>query len=153
MKNEDIEVLAEVFCSVLERESFMFGYAVDKDEASPCSSMQRADLTFNGSVVSGIVSIILPEPLTLELAANILGAEPEEDFVKEQAHDALGELLNVLCGQFLTTVKGEDPIFNLGVPQVNGIDNDQWQDLLKLDCTTLLMVEDEHNVLLKLQIT
>jgi len=152
MKSEDINVLVEVFCSVLERESFMFGYAIDKEEGTPADCMQLAKLTFSGEEVSGAISIILPEDLALEVAANILGAESDEDFVKEQAHDALGELLNVLCGQFLTTVEGEVPVFDLGVPVVNEIGGSEWKEMLQFDNTALLMVEDEFSVLLQLKI-
>ena len=152
MKSKDINILAEVFCSVIERESFMFGYAIDKNTATPSDSMQKASLTFTGEKVSGSISLVLPESLSLELAANMLGAEPEEEFVQEQSKDALGELLNVLCGQFLTTVEGEIPIFDLTVPVVTSIDNSEWENLLKHELVSLLMVEDEHNVLLSLNI-
>lgn len=152
MKSEDINVLVEVFCSVLERESYMFGYAIDKRDESPADELQQATLTFTGEGVSGAIALVLPETLTLEVAANILGAESDEDFVKEQAHDALGELLNVLCGQFLTTVEGELPVFDLSVPAVAAIDSSEWRNMMQLDNTALLMVEDEFNVLLQLKI-
>lgn len=152
MKNDDIEVLAGVFCSVLERESFMFGDVIDKDEGVTFGTMHKAVLTFTGDLVSGEIALVLPEQLSLELAANMLGAETDENFVKEQANDALGELLNVLCGQFLTTVEGEIPIFDLSVPIVTIINDSDWNDLLKSDHSILLMVEDEYNVLISLKV-
>lgn len=152
MKSRDIEILAEVFSSVLERESFMFAAPMDKSEVVSSSEMFEADISFSGENVAGNLSLVLPKPLTLELAGNMLGAEPEEEFVQEQASDALGELLNVLCGQFLTTVEGEVPIFDLGVPVVTPLTNDQWQELLRQEFTSVLMVEDEYNVLLKLKL-
>jgi hypothetical protein len=64
------------------------------------------------------ISITFPEELCLEIAANALGAEPEDDFVKEQAGDAVGEIVNILCGRFLTEVEGTEPVFNLSVPDL-----------------------------------
>lgn len=152
MKSNDINVLESVFLSVLEREAFMFGSIITKDDSIPGDNMQKADLSFKGTDAKGTVSITLPESLSLELAANILGADPDEEFVKKQSHDALGELLNVLCGQFLTTVEGGTPVFDLSVPKVYSIDDEQWKKLITSGNTLVLMVDDQYPVLLELVI-
>ena len=50
------------------------------------------------------------------LAANMLGlAEPLTDAVQA---DALGEIVNVICGNLLPGIAGPEPIFDISAPQI-----------------------------------
>ncbi len=78
---------------------------------------------------SGEMGIAVPSEAGGVLASNILGLEEGEEAAAEKAVDALKELLNIVCGQFLTTVFGEGPVFNLSVPEVRELDRGEWEKL------------------------
>jgi CheY-like chemotaxis protein len=46
----------------------------------------------------------------------------EDDLVRERALDSLKEMLNVTCGQLLTSFAGEGPVFDLSIPTVAELD-------------------------------
>lgn len=52
------------------------------------------------------------------IAANMLGEE--EIPSQSQQRDALGEIVNVVCGNMLPGIAGPAEVFHVGVPQVNG---------------------------------
>lgn len=54
----------------------------------------------------------------VELAANLLGIEPEEGEAMVAAEDALREFMNVLCGQVVTAWHGTEAVYNLSIPKV-----------------------------------
>jgi chemotaxis protein CheY-P-specific phosphatase CheC len=66
---------------------------------------------FSGTLMVKICGGLLPT-----IAANMLGEEdaPSED----QQHDALGEIVNVICGNMLPGIAGKSEIFRVSAPQV-----------------------------------
>ena len=54
----------------------------------------------------------------IELAANMLGLEPVDEAAERAALDALGELLNVICGVLIEAWQGPDSTLRMGVPEV-----------------------------------
>ena len=113
--SEYTEQLEEVFISVLEKLAFMFAEAVPKDEMPTrggCSAPNRN--SFSGHA-SGQISMMVRRDICDELVSNILGVDPGEDGGAD-SEDALGELLNVVCGQLLTTIAGNEPVFDLSPP-------------------------------------
>jgi len=60
--------------------------------------------------------------ITAEIAANILGLEPEEVDSEEMKMDALGEMLNVVCGHVIMCLVGTDANFVLNSPEEMPVD-------------------------------
>ena len=52
------------------------------------------------------------------VSANMLGTDEDSDDASEASIDALKEALNIFCGNLLTEMAGEEPVFDLGTPQV-----------------------------------
>lgn len=130
------QVVAEVVCNVLEQMAFMFGDPMELDEISEADGEGvLARMQFKGPF-TGSMTLAAPEELCPMLAENMLGVEPDDDRAQEKAHDALKELLNVCCGNVLTSLAGEEPVFDLTVPEVRSLDAGEWQAI----------VEDERNV-------
>lgn len=152
MKIEDIEILRKVFMNVLEQTAFMFAFPADKSEISGTERTKylQAYITFSGHQ-TGLISITMPEDICTEIAANILGMEPEDEQVKEQGEDAILEMLNILCGQFLTAVEGEKPVFDLSVPMMSRLSYEDWT-ILKTQQNTAVTLIDRDPVLLHLAI-
>ena len=73
-------------------------------------------MTYSGGM-TGSISLIVPDDVCPEIAANVLGKDPDDAIVAAQSADALKEVLNVLCGNILTAVAGESPVFDLSVPE------------------------------------
>jgi CheY-specific phosphatase CheX len=77
----------------------------------------HAHITFSGHG-SGELGMLMEPGLAAQLASRVLGVDGSEPLIQEMVLDAVKELLNVICGQFLTFRFGEEPVFSLGVPRV-----------------------------------
>ena len=142
MQNEYAVILSEVFCNILMNYAFMFGDECAKDEfPANGDNYMHATVSFSGDR-SGSLGISTSPDLCVQLAANILGLDPDDGDSIEDASDALKELLNIACGQFLTATFGDVPIFELSPPSVSEIDETEWKTLLENEETIGIMVDD-----------
>lgn len=149
MPNEHAETIRNVFCDVLEKMAFMFGELAEEDEMPPSvESAVEASMTFSGPFKGGL-ALAVPAKMCPELAANILGIDPDEEGAVEKAHDALKEVLNVICGNVLTEMAGVDPVFDLSVPEINELDAAAWK-ALQNDAATVAFLVDDYPTLLRL---
>jgi CheY-specific phosphatase CheX len=81
----------------------------------------------------------------------MLGVGPEDERVMDRARDALKEVLNVTCGGILTHIAGDQPVFDLTVPEVDEVDGEAWRTLAG-DAGTAAFMVDDYPALLKLQL-
>ncbi len=147
MQSEYDTILSEVFCDVLINYGFMFGDPAPKDELlTSDTDYLRTTVSFAGHR-TGVIGISTPADLGAQLAANVLGLEPDDDDSIESALDAVKELVNIVCGQFLTSAFGDEPIFDLLPPVSLEIDKAEWDKLLESEETMGFMVEDEPAIL------
>ncbi len=77
-----------------------------------------------------------------EIAANVLGLEPDDEFVRERPGDSLKELLNVTCGNLLPALAGEEPVFDLTVPELRVITETEWESILNAPEAQQFIVDD-----------
>ncbi len=68
---------------------------------------------FSGNLIMVVSGQILPE-----LTGNMLGVDDNAETTLEQRHDALKELINVICGNLLPTIAGKHSIFNVNAPVI-----------------------------------
>jgi CheY-specific phosphatase CheX len=87
----------------------------------------RGGIEFTGPV-QGSLNIECSEVFSQKLAANLLGTEQENMETQASSWDALAELLNVVCGNLVTSLYDSDRPFNLSSPQINVIDTEQPDD-------------------------
>jgi CheY-specific phosphatase CheX len=148
MKTEQRELLNEVFCDVFEKLAFMFGEPTPKDDMPrEASEFVEVKMGFTGPS-HGSLEMVVPIEMCEEIAANVLGMDPEDDLVRERALDALKEMLNVTCGHILTSTAGEEPVFDLTVPVVREVDGAAWAAFLD-DPETLSFIVDDSPAALK----
>jgi len=99
----------------LQRLAFIFSFPEEGDETSPEAAVAasvRFSGPFSGKIVMKISNDVLPE-----MAANMLGLDDDEgEPPLEQQYDALKEALNVVCGNFLPAVAGEEAVFDIQPP-------------------------------------
>jgi len=137
------DILAEVAIAVLEKQAFMFGERSPKDELiTEAETFCHASMEFSGPVC-GTVGIEAPVEVCAELAANILGVEMDESLSPEDAGDALQELLNVICGQSLTALYGDEPVFDLSIPRLEEVGCVDWEMEMAVTDTIGLLVDEE----------
>jgi len=104
--------------------------SVLKDMAATCAEMAEsgdvprfdrplvhAHIAFDGHR-SGELGLLMDPEFAAEIASRMLGMDCGESLLQETVLDAVKELLNVVCGQFLTLRFGDEQSFSLGVPQV-----------------------------------
>lgn len=147
MTEIDQESVTRIFMDVLEKMAFMFGEPADlEDLEDPDEPVFEASMRFDGES-SGEIRLFVPGSLCTELAANVLGIDNEDEKALRIGQDALKELLNTLCGQILTAMVGEVPVFDLSVPEISEVDHVAWSDSQTEEGVYLFDVE-EHPVLL-----
>jgi len=145
-------LLSRVFTEVLEQMAFMFADAVDAEVPPPAPETPLlAHMTFRGAM-TGRLALAVSVDMCPEVAANLLGTEPEEAVDPKISRDALKELLNVTCGHVLTALAGDEPVFDLTVPQVEELSEVAWTAMATTPDTAALLVDD-YPVLLSIQIT
>jgi two-component system chemotaxis response regulator CheY len=140
-ENGDHEkLLHEIFETVLERFAFMYGEPVKRGELpEPGTDLLIARMTFSGGQ-EGAMAIAAPRELCSEMAANVLGGDPE-DFPLERAADALGEVLNMACGHVASALTAEEGA-SLAPPVVQRFDLRDWRALASAAHTAGFVVED-----------
>lgn len=142
-KNE--ELVRKVFCNVLESLAFLFPRPVAPGELPPApAEALRADINFTGEK-HGSFSLAAPMEMCAEAAGNMMGGEGGDP---EQAADALREMLNVFCGQYLTASAGPGPVFDLSVPRTTPMDQAEWLSFQN-DPKTICFEVDEWPALLQ----
>jgi len=92
--------------------------AIEIPEPPPAVDVETIGwLDFSGPR-QGRITVRCGNALASALAANLLGVSPDDAEAGAKAGDALGEVLNVLCGNLVTRVFGSQQTVHLSVPTV-----------------------------------
>lgn len=143
--------ISEVFLDVVEQLAFMFGDPCDGEEM-PCDRgpWARASIRFE-SEVSGVISLAVPQELCPEIAANIIGVDPEDVQDPAVAHDSLKEMLNVVCGHVVPVLQPEGADFVLAIPELETLTAEECGGVPETDTVTCFNL-DGSPVLLALRV-
>jgi CheY-specific phosphatase CheX len=108
--------LTAVFSEVLANMAFLF---TEPPADPPLEEVGRLEcsIAYRGPT-RGRLSLRCTPQFALTLAANLLDIDPESPEAALQGQDALKELLNVLCGQLVTTLYGQEDAFELTIPVI-----------------------------------
>ena len=107
--------LLQAASSTFEQLGFLLADAELSDEQQEADKLEAScRVRFRGPV-SGALEIEVFGPVLGELAANMMGRDtpPSPDVALE----ALGEVANVICGNFLPTMSGTKAVFDLSAPE------------------------------------
>jgi len=147
MSSKASDAIASVFPRVLEEQTFLFADPSDLNfAASPPREAVCVSITFSGAN-AGKLEMGISATLGREIARNLLEIEPGEEPPDSAAQDALRELLNVTCGNILTEMAGDKPVFNLSLPQIEPIDAKAWKKLISDPGASIFEVENQPVVL------
>lgn len=152
MSNDHKDLLADVFCDMLEKLAFMFAEVVEENDLdTPPSPSLRATIAFQGPT-SGELIVTMPEESCVEIAQNMLGEDVDDESRLSKATDALSELVNVVCGHLVTGIAGDEPVFELSTPVIEHLDNFDWKESRNAGNSVALLIDDEAPASVKLLI-
>ncbi|MCD6306866.1 MAG: chemotaxis protein CheX [Deltaproteobacteria bacterium] len=108
------QVISQVGIETFEKLAFMFAFPKE-ETGQPVENRVSAGVVFRGPF-SGRVIMHVSDTILPELAANMLGLEDEGAVTLDQQYDALKETLNIVCGNLLPAIAGEEPVFHVEMP-------------------------------------
>ena len=149
MDNEEVKnLLCGITVSVLESAAFLF---VDEEKMDPSGineiSFKVARILFSG-FKEGRVFLWMTEETADEAARNMLGLDDDYEVNEKQRDDVLMETLNMITGNLLTTMFGENVIFKLSIPEI--INNEDIPE--PLPETTVFLSIDEAPLLVSIEL-
>jgi CheY-specific phosphatase CheX len=102
---------------VFEEAAFAFVDATDgAPSEAPDAPQLVSSIDFEGPF-SGVIAIAASEQTARAFAANMLGLDEAGPETEGRSADALGEILNMICGNLLPAVAGKSPEFNISTPK------------------------------------
>jgi CheY-specific phosphatase CheX len=133
MQTSTQDKISKTFLDVVEQLTFMFGEPLPKSELDVDGvQFMMAAMKFEGDV-HGELSVAVPEEITAEITANILGLDPEDIDSEEMKNDALAEMLNVVCGHVIMALAGTDANFKLFAPVTRQVAEEEFDKLMLAD--------------------
>ena len=116
MNNLAPETISEVIVRALERTAFVLADTVYAEDVSDDFQPQwYSRIGFTG-IAEGTILLSANEEFVRELAASMLGVEPDEVELASQGRDALNELANIIGGSIIIELGGRDHEYQYGLP-------------------------------------
>ena len=113
----DIDVLQEKVDNVLATMCFIVADPLPVEGVDEClQSCASAWLEFRRVDSAGCVRLTASPGFLEEAASGLLGLDPDEGIAESDGVDTLLELANVVGGEVLTLLGGEDVEFDVGIP-------------------------------------
>ncbi len=121
MSNDYNETLNRVAEETFESLAFMISMPEDEMIEAEDGPKARVRVSFAGPV-RGDVLLAVSADMLPELAVNMLGTDMDEPAPPPaQQADALGEVLNVICGNLLPAIAGSEAVFDVAAPVFLGV--------------------------------
>jgi len=151
MRDDCREIVATTAIDVLENSAMLFADQLDVDELeTPDKPVVKISVEFRGASC-GTLHMITTVEAALEVAANALGVDQDDEEAVLAAADAIGELGNVLLGQLLSALAGQHAIFDLGAPHVQqDVGEGEWLAFAAHN-DAIAMLADEYPLMVRLQ--
>jgi CheY-specific phosphatase CheX len=117
MNAANSEILTGVVADTLEKLAFLFAVPLEGPVPEDTRELATVRVRFSGPLCGGM-QLSLSRPVLAELAGNMLGADDGSALSADEQHDALRELINVICGNLLPLIGGSSAEFNIQPPAV-----------------------------------
>jgi len=140
MNQTDRTLIKKVLTDVAKEFAFMFAddWSEQQDVMPPYIN---AEMSFSGPY-TGKAIMVTAEELCKEMMSNVLGIDEEEIDIEVEPKDALCEFLNIFCGNFLTSLAGTEPVFELQPPSADEINEEQWEKIKQDESFVKLSLDD-----------
>jgi CheY-specific phosphatase CheX len=111
------DILTGVVVDTLEKLAFLFAVPLEGPAPDDTKEVATVQARFSGPFCGGM-QLSLSRPVLAELAGNMLGADDGSALSADEQHDALRELINVICGNLLPLIVGNSAEFHIHPPAV-----------------------------------
>lgn len=113
------EILRRVAEEVMEKLAFLLSFSEEDEEQLPdAEDLTLVSISFSG-FMQGVLVMAVSNGMLPKLAGNMLGLdEDEEETTAEQQHDALKELVNVICGNLLPAIGEKQHVCHIDTPMI-----------------------------------
>jgi len=147
------EAIEDVVPTIFEQMAFMFMDPAARDDLpSDPGGVLRVDISFTGDA-SGCLTLVTCRRMCDELAENLDASEHETEGGEQTEAEAelaslagplaIMELTNVACGQLLTAVAGNEPVFDLSPPKLSEqVGRQDWTRWLNDEEAVRFMADD-----------
>ena len=108
-------ILTDVVVGTLEKLAFMFAVPLAGPAPEDTREFATVRVRFSGPLCGGM-QLSLSRSVLAELAGNMLGVDDGSALPADEQHDALRELINVICGNLLPMIGGGTAEFNIQTP-------------------------------------
>lgn len=108
------ELVEETARRTLEEAAFVFADSADPEAGAPLADVAVA-IDFAGPTRGRIV-LASTKDLAVEVAANMLGGDPDDPEAAAAASAALAEILNIFAGTLVRELFGPSAVCHLGIP-------------------------------------
>jgi CheY-specific phosphatase CheX len=142
MEQQIKNILTVVANETLEKLAFLFAFPDDerRNDGPPPAVTGRVDFNgfFSGSLIMRVSNSVVPE-----IAVNMLGLDDDSEISVDAQHDAFKEIINVICGNLLPAIAGNQVEFSIRPPVI--LAEGRTPIELKADnrmCVVRLMLED-----------
>jgi len=109
-------ILSTVTNDTLERLAFLFAFPDDSRSREDPGPTVTGSVEFSG-FFSGWLVVRVSSSIIPELAGNMLGMADDDEITLEAQQDAFKELANVICGNVLPAIAGDQVEFSIGAPK------------------------------------
>jgi CheY-specific phosphatase CheX len=141
--------LRKIFSDILSDMAFIFVSEPDSEVIAPGYTLQ-ARIRYQGTH-RGMLQLRCDGRFAAILAGNLLGVDSADAAAEQQRLDALKELMNVVCGNLVTTLYGTEALFELTIPEITPLlPGDRPESLQGAEAHTFLaenyLIELAHRV-------
>ncbi len=146
IENEQVrEKLQKVLRQTMADSAFIFTDPLE-EELEEDAEVVEAVLSFEG-IRAGRLRLSVPYLLSIELAANLLGLEPDDPDVFEMAENSVGEFLNIFAGSLIESLFGVEETYYIDSPEVKRISRARAQERRQDSvCSICQMAEEEFRI-------
>ena len=117
MSNKLDEILRDISAQTFETLVFLFEMGDEEIDSSAAEETVAVSVGFSGPF-GGAMVLSVTEPMMAEIAGNMLGEMDVDSLPVEQRNDGLKELANVLCGNLLPALAGDEAVFDVHAPEL-----------------------------------
>ena len=111
-------ILGDVVVDTLEKLAFLIAVPLEGPAPEGTRELAAVRVRFSGPLCGGM-QLSLSRPVLAELAGNMLGADDGSALSADEQLDALRELINVICGNLLPLIGGNDAEFTIQTPFIS----------------------------------
>jgi hypothetical protein len=134
------ELLARIVGRTLEEAAFVF--AETSQDAAPFEgTVIEARMGYSGPS-TGEIRLAAAPAFAATLAANLLGTEPDDPEATSREMDAVGELLNMVCGMLVPELFGPHAAYRLDIPAVLRLTAEEHEARITANPCRVTLVEE-----------